>query len=477
MSSSLKKRAVKGITWNLIERFGSQGVQFILSIILARLLTPKAFGLIGMITVFFAVAQVFVESGFGRAYIQKKDATDLDANTVFYTNLLVSVLMYGILWIAAPAIAEFYDQPTLIELTRVMGLVVIINAFNVIQIAQISRAVDFKRKTRATLNATVASGIAGVSAAYIGLGVWSLVIQQMGNRFLLTAELWFTSKWKPGVQFSLQSFRSLFSFGSWVLGANIMRTIFDNIYILTIGKFFPAAQVGYYTNAKKFQRLSSQEVSGAVGIVAFPVLSQLQGDKKRLKNGMRKFLTHMLVFSAPLLITFIVVAKPFVLLLLTKKWAPMIPYLQLLCIVGILFPIHTINIQVLQAQGKSNLNFRLAMIKNAFRIINIVVTYRWGVIFIIIGEVIVSFLGLIVNTHYTKRLVGYGFTDQLKDIKQILLAAFLAGIAGYAASYAISNLYLNFFVGFIVTVGSYVLFQYIFNKAFFMEILKLKENF
>jgi len=477
MPSTLQQKAVKGVSWNLAERFGNQGMRFVLAIFLARLLTPEDFGLIGMITVFFAVAEVFVQSGFGQAYIQKKEVNNADADTVFYSNLFISILVYGLLWLAAPAIAAFYEQPVLIELTRVMGLVVIINAFNVIQIAQVTRAVDFKRKTKVTLLATLASGIAGISAAYMGFGVWSLVIQQMGNRFLTTCGLWVTSQWKPGLQFSIQSFQGLFAFGGWVLGASIIRTIFDNIYILTIGKFFPVAELGFYTKAKQFQNLSSQQLAGAVGSVAFPVLSKFQADKCQLRNMASKFLTHTLAFTAPLLVIMMVVAKPFVLILLTEKWAPMIPFLQLLCIAGILYPIHQVNVQLLQAQGKSNLNFRLTVFKNSMRIINIALMYRYGVIFIIIGEVVVSFLALAVNTYYTKRMLDYGFMDQLRDVQQTLISVAVAGAAGFAASHSLANMYINFGVGLSVTASGYLLLQYIFNKPFFMEMIKLKENF
>lgn len=474
---SLKQKAVKGVSWNLIERFGLQAIKFVLAVILARLLTPADFGLIGMITVFFAVAQVFIQGGFGQAYIQKKEVTDLDASTVFYTNLVISVFLYGLLWLAAPAIAAFYDQPPLVKLTRVMGLVVVINAFNMIQVAQVTRAIDFKRKTKITLTSTLFSGAAGISAAYIGYGVWSLVIQQMANRLFTTAGFWVTSKWRPGLHFSVQSFKNLFSFGAWVLAAGIIRTVFDNIYILTIGKFFPAAQLGFYTKAKQFQRLSSQQLSGAVGQVAFPVLSRFQDDKDQLRNKARKFLTHTLAFTAPLLVILMVVAKPFVLILLTEKWAPMIPFLQILCIVGFLYPIHQINVQLLQAQGKSNLNFRIAVIKNSLRIINIAAMYRFGVVYIILGEVVCSFLALAVNTYYTKQLVNYGFWDQLKDIRQILVAAVVAGAFGYGISQASSHIYVQFMLGCSLTALCYIAFHYIFNRPFFFEILKLRENF
>ena len=477
MTSNLKKKAISGVVWTLSERFGMQGIQFVIGVILARLLSPCDYGLIGMITVFFVVAGVFVQSGFGMAYVQKKNVTDLDANTVFYTNLLSSIVLYFCIWIIAPSIARFYNQPVLIHLTRVTGIVVIINAFNIIQTAQLTRDVDFKRSTRVILISTLFSGVSGMTAAYMGMGVWSLVIQQLSNRFLTTVGLWFTSQWRPGLQFSLQSYRSLFSFGVWVLAADILRAVFDNIYILTIGKFFPVAQLGYYTNAKKLQKMASEEIAGSIGRVAFPVLAKMQENKFELKNGARKFLKYTMFITVPIMVTLIVVAKPFVLLMLTEKWAPMTPYIQLLCIVGLLFPIHLINVKLLQAQGRSNLNFKIAAIKNLLRISNIAIIYRFGVIFIILGEVVLSFIALLINTHYTKQLADYGVIEQFKDIGFIFSAGALACLSGYVVTCYISNLYINFCVGLLATISGYLFFQYVLNRQFLNEILKLKEVF
>jgi O-antigen/teichoic acid export membrane protein len=477
MAESTKSIAIKGITWNLVERFGIQGMKLVLGIWMARLLTPADYGLIGMISVFFLVAEVFVDSGFGQAYVQKKDVTDLDANTVFYANLFISLMVYACLWASAPAIAGFYEQPALVALARVMGGVVFINAFNMIQIARLTRAVDFKRKTKVTLAATLVSGIVGISAALLGFGVWSLVIQVMSNRILTTAGMWFTSKWRPGLQFSWISFRSLFSFGAWVLAAGVVRTVFDNIYILTIGKFFPASQLGFYTKAKQIQSLSAQQLPGAVSSVAFPILSQMQYNKLRLKEGAQIFLTHTMFITTPLLVALFVVAKPFVLLLLTEKWAPMIPYLQLLCIAGFLYPIHLVNVQILQVQGLSNLNFRITVIKNFLRIVNISLMYRFGVIFIIIGEIATSFLALVINTYYTRKFLNYGLLAQFKDMKPVIFSAVLAGMGGYVTVFSISDLYINFATGLIISLGGYIILQCIFNKIFFMGFLRLKENF
>nr|WP_320013637.1 lipopolysaccharide biosynthesis protein [uncultured Desulfobacter sp.] len=475
--ANLEQKTVRAVAWNLLERSGVQGLSFVLGIILARLLTPADFGLIGMIYVFFAVAEVLVSGGFGTAYIQKKEVTVYDADTVFYSNLLISLVIYLVLWISAPAIAGFYEQPVLTGLTRVAGLVIIINAFNLIQLAQIVRDVDFKRKTKVTLIATFLSGVAGITAAYAGFGVWSLVIQQMSKQILTTSGFWVTSKWRPGLKFSVESFKSLFSFGFWILAAGLIKTIFDNIYILVIGKFFPAAQLGFYSKAKRFKIIASEEVSIAVGAVAFPILSKLQDDKLRVKRAIRKFLRHTLALVAPLLVLLIVVAEPFVILILTEKWAPMIPYMQLLCVAGILYPIHAVNVQVLKAQGKSNLNFRLEVIKNCLRVVNIVVMYRWGVIFIIIGEIICSILSLTVNTYYTKRLLSYGMIEQFNDIRIIVFSAAISGLAGYLIIYNIENMYIKLVLGSLLTTSIYSAMQYIFNRELFFQIFKLKENF
>lgn len=475
--ATLEQKTVRAVAWNIGERFGAQCLSFVIGILLARLLTPADFGLLAMIYVFFAVAEVFVNAGFGGAYIQKKEVTASDSDTVFYCNFFTSLAIYVIFWISAPTIAGFYEQPTLIELIRVMALTIVINAFNLIQMAQVIRNVDFKRKTKVTLIATFLSGVGGITAAYAGLGVWSLVIQQMSRRILITSGFWILSEWRPGLKFSIESFRSLFSFGFWMLAAGVIRTTFDNIYILVIGKFFPAEQLGFYSKAKRFKIIASEDISSAVDAVAFPVLSRFQDDKPRLKRAAQKFLMHTLFFVAPLLVLLIVVAEPFVILILTEKWAPMIPYMQLLSVAGLLYPIHAVNVQVLMAQGKSNLNFQLSVIKNGLRIVNIVLMYRMGVVYIILGEIIVSILSLIVNTYYTKRLLSYGIMEQLNDIRLIFFSAAIAGLAGYGINYYLENMFLKLFFGSLLTAALYVALQYIFNKNMFFQILKLKESF
>jgi teichuronic acid exporter len=474
---NLKEKTVKGISWNLIEQFGLQGIRFVLGVIMARLLTPADFGLIGMITVFFAIAQVFIDSGFALAYVQKKNVTDEDANTVFYTNLSISCLLYGIFWFTAPYIAKFYNQFELIKITRIMAFVLIVNSFNIIQMAKLTRAVDFKKKTKITLIATLISGVLGVFSAYLGMGVWSLVIQQLANRFLITSGLWITSSWRPRLQYSIKSFREMFSYGAWVLGSGIIRTFFDNIYILTIGKFFTVVQLGFYTKANQLQRLVSQNLAGAVSVVSFPVFAKMQQDKIQLRNAMSKFLKNTMILTIPILITLIVVANPFILILLTEKWAPMIPFFQLLCIVGILYPIHLVNVQALTAQGKIRQSFTIDMIKNGLRIMNIIVMYRWGIIFIIVGEVIVSALSLLINTYYIRKYVDYGILHQIFDIKEILIGGVIAGLTGVFVCNIINNHWIQLFIGGFIVLSVYLLFQYLLNRKFLFEVIELKNYF
>lgn len=475
MEVSLKVRTVNGISWTLFEKFGVQGVKFVLGIILARLLEPQDFGLIGLIMVFFIISQVLVESGFAQSYIQKKQVSDDDANTVFYTNLFISILIYVILWLIAPYIAKFYDQFLLVKLIRVMGFVVILNAFSVIQIAMITRKVSFKRKSKVILIATIVSGICGVISAYYGYGVWALVTQNMVQAFLTTFGLWVTTKWKPGLKFSVTSFKEMFSYGIWILLASIIQKLFDNIYILTIGKFFPAVQLGFFVQAKKLQQLSSEQIVGAVGLVSFPVFSKIQEQKDRLQNGMRNFLKHTLMIIMPLQITLMVIAKPFVILLLTEKWAPMVPYLQLLCIIGFLYPIHVMNLQVLKAQGKSKINFGLNLFKNFLRVINIIVMYKLGIKYIIIGDVVVSLLALFVNTYFTNKMVNYGILKQLYDVKEIIIGAIVAGIIGYFISFKFVNLWIVFFIGGLTTILLFLAIQYLINRKFLFEVINLKD--
>ena len=471
--TNLKQKSIDAIVWSLFERYGIQIVSIIIGIILARLLTPNDYGLIGMITVFFVFARVFVISGFGIAYIQKKDATDIDASTIFFFNIFVGIFFYVLLWFCAPLIAQFYDKPVLLNLTRVSSLVLIINAFGMMQINKLTKEVNFRMKSIISIFSVIASGIIGITAALNGYGVWSLVVQQISGASLTVVGLWIFYKWRPKFIFSMTSLKSMFSFSSWLLFSNIIVSFFDNLYLLMIGKFFPAAELGFYTKAQGYQRIVSRQPAKAVGFVSFSVFAKLQDNKAALKNSMKKFSQNMLFFIAPLSMVLIVIAEPLIEIVLTQKWLPMVPYLKLLLIAGLFFSLQLINVQLLISQGKSNLNFNLNLVKNALRIINLIITFSYGVYYIIIGEVIVSFLSFFVNSFYSQKIVSYGPFEQLKDVYKVFLISVLSFIFGYYVSLTFSDQYLKIIFGTLCTVITYAIFQYLFNKEFFLSIVMM----
>lgn len=471
--SDLKQKSIDAIIWNLIARYGNQIVGLIIGVILARLLTPADYGLIGMISIFFALAMVFINSGFGTAYIQKKDATETDASTIFFFNIFVSTLFYILLWFSAPLIAKFYDQTQLVSLTRVASVILIINSFGMMQITKLTKDVNFKRKSVISLSSTIVSGVIGIIAALNDFGVWSLVIQQITRSLTNVLGLWLFYNWKPKLIFDLESLKSLFSFSSWILLSGLIFTIFNNLYILVIGKLFPIAQLGFYTKAKGYQQVVSQHPTSAISVVSLPVFSKLQDDKIALKNSMRKFIQHTLFFIALISAILMVVAKPLFLFLLTEKWLPMVPYFQLLLIVGILYPIQLFNVQMIVAQGRPKLKFNIEIIKNLLRLANIVIMYRFGVVFIIYGEIIVSILALFINGYYNKKFINYGTLEQLKDQKSTFVVVIPSILIGFFILNYLETDLLKIFIGVLIVLMSYFGLFYILNKKILFENINL----
>jgi len=326
------------------------------------------------------------------------------------------------------------------------------------------------------LISTGISGTASIVLAYKGFGVWALVCYTLLNKLFLTIGLWINAKPLSIKDFSLPALKSMFSYGSWLLLSSILKRIFENINILVIGKFFPAAQLGFYTKAKQFQRLASGQITQAVGRVAFPVFSLINDSDDKLKVGMRRFLQQILLIVIPLVTTLFVVSYPFVKILLTDKWLPMVPYLRLFCIIGAVFPINAINIQVLVAQGYSRKNFKITLIKNTIRILNVAVMYRFGVLYILIGETIISGLSLFINTYYTHKHLKYGIIDQLYDLRFHYLGGLLAIGLASTINLLIHNLYLNLIAGALISVATFFIFQFIFNKEVLEIVLNQKSK-
>ena len=474
VEQSLKHKTLHALSWSFLESIGLQGIRFAIGIVLARILFPEQFGLIAMLTIFIAVAQSFLDSGFGAALIQKRDVTQIDTCSIFYFNIMVGVVAAGVLCLIAPLIATFYNQPILTPLTRALSLVIVINSFGLIQTSILSKNIDFKAQTKVSLIAGIISGIMGIILAIMGFGVWSLVVQQITSTFFRTLLLWFFSDWRPTLIFSFRSLREMFGFGSRLLASGLLNQIFDNIYLLVIGKLFSARDLGFFTRALNFQELPSSTLSRMVDRVTFPVFSSIHDDPARLKRGLKKALTTLVLVNFPMMIGLAVIARPLVLMLLTEKWAESIPYLQLLCFVGLLFPLQVINLNLLKALGRSDLFLRLEIIKKVLIIMNIAITWRWGISCIIYGMIVTSIISYYLNSKYTGILIGYSILEQVRDMCSCLIMALLMGTAVYALGFlTFPNYYSLLFLQ--VTFGSfvYLILCRMFRITAFMEIWQM----
>jgi O-antigen/teichoic acid export membrane protein len=428
---TLKDKTTAGLFWSFFQIIGQQAVRFIISIVLARLLLPREFGLMGMLTLFIALGEIFINSGFGRALIQKKDATQKDICTMFYFNIFVGFLCALLLFSAAPWIGKFYRTPVLVPLARVMSLGFIINSFGLIQSTLLTKRVEFKTQLKVNLSATLFFGGVGILMAWRGFGVWSLAVQSLGTDALIALLYWICRDWRPSAIFSWTSLKSMFGFGSKLLLSRIINTAFTNIYLVVIGRLFSASELAFYWRASQIQELPATNIGQASERVLFPVFSSLQGDPERLKRAFRKTLTGMAMVNFPIMVGLAVTAKSFVLAVLTEKWAPCIPLLRLLCVVGAFFPLQLINLSALTAFGRSDLFLRLEIIKNIVVVIAIAATFHFGVKAMIYGQIATSFICYYLNSYYSGRFFSYPLWQQVYDLLPYLGTALLMGVVVY----------------------------------------------
>lgn len=431
MTISLKAQAIRGVFWSLLDRIGQQGIRFVITIILARLLVPQQFGLVGMLSIFIEVARTFIDSGFSAALIQRKEATDVDICSAFYVNVLIGLLAMGLFCVAAPWVADFYDLPILAPMMRVLSLSLLIGSLTCVQTALLCRHIDFKTQLKVGMAATTLSGVIGIAMAAEGFGVWSLVAQYIGSSFFRTVFLWVLSAWRPKLVFSLASVREMFGFGSRLLASGLLNTIFENIYLVVIGKLFSAAHLGLYSGARKIQDMATINITGVVMQVAFPVFSVIQDDPARLKRSMRKAMMTLALVNFPIMTGLALAARPAVCVLLTEKWAASVPWLQLLCIAGLLYPFHSLHLNVLMAKGRSDLFFLLEVIKKILIVILIAITCRWGVTGMLWGQIAMSVSGYYINSYYTTRLIGYSLKEQMADLAPYAAVSALMGVGVY----------------------------------------------
>lgn len=425
-----------GVLWNFAGLFMTRGASSLFTILLARLLAPEIFGLVAMAMVVFELSNMLVNSGLNQALIRSKTVTKADLNTVFITNLVMSGLVYASLFLFAPVVAEFYSQPELTNLIRVVGLVIFVNATKIVQTAILSREMNFKSQMKANTAGVITSGILAIYMAYTGWGVWSLAAQIIGSASVSAVILWLVSDWRPALQFSMESLSRLFRFGKNLLIEGFLQVLFDNSYLLVIGRFFSVELTGLYFFAEKIAQLVSRQLTHAVQQATFPALSTLQDDNAALRTKYSQILQVLMIVVAPVMALLAGLATPLFGLLFDEQWQAAVPYLQLLCVVGVIYPLHALNVNLLNVKGRSDLVLKVGLVKKSVSLSLLFLAIPYGVKGILIGQIIASLLALIPNTYFSKKLVGYSLAAQMLDASKPIFVA--SGTGGGAL--LISNL-------------------------------------
>ena len=477
--SSLKDKTVKGVIWSAVDRFSAQGIQFVFSILIARLLMPEDYGVIAMLNIFLAVSQTFIYSGFGTALIRKIDRTETDFSTVFYFNIAVAVFFYLGLFFAAPAIANFYNIPLLVPVTRVTAINLVIGSLSGIHDAKLSIAIDFKSRAKISIVSAVLTGSVGLWMAYAGYGVWALVVQTVFAGIIKTIMLWVIVKWYPKLVFSWQSFKEMFSFGSKLLASGLLDTIYNNIYPLVIGKVFSPTTLGVYSKANSLAQFPSSNITSVLQSVTFPVLSTIQNEEDRLAAAYKRFLRIAAFVVFPLMMGLSAVADPFIRLALTDKWEGAIYLLQIICFWMMWYPIHAINLNILQVKGRSDYFLKLEIIKKVQGVIVLCITVPMGIVAMCYGSLISSIICLIWNTYYTKKLLGYGFFAQMKDLFPVIMHSLAMWLLVSVIVHFMPNLWLKLIVGVLSGMVYYIVGAYLMKfpeMTELLSILKLKRN-
>lgn len=431
-----KSKILSSLFWKLMERGGTQGIQFIVQIVLARLLSPKDFGTIAIVMVFVSVAQVFVQSGFNTALIQKKEVDRDDFSSVFYLSLFVALILYVILYISSPFLAYYYRDPILEPVLRVIGITFFFGAFNSIQNALVARNMSFKKLFLSSIGAILISGFLGISTAYMGFGVWALVIQQLSNAILITVIMWFTVKWRPKLSFSFKKVRILFSFGWKLLVSSLLNVTYMEIRTLLIGRIYTPSVLGYYNRGQQFPKVIVTNIDGSIQSVMLPTLSAYQDNKKRIKEMMRRAIVTSSFLIFPIMFGMMAIAEPLVKIILTDKWIPAVPFMQIFCISFALMPIHTANLQAINAMGRSDIFLKLEITKKIIGIIILAATIPFGVYSIALGEVLIGIISTFINAYPNKNILDYSYKEQMIDIMPPFLMALIMAITIYFLNYA-----------------------------------------
>ncbi len=454
--TNMKSKVLSGLFWKVMENGGTQGIQFIVSIILAKLLTPEEYGILALITVFITIANVFVQNGFNTALIQKKNADDVDFSSVFYLSLGVAAIMYIILFICAPFIAYFYEEPQLVLIVRVLAVTLFFGAVTSVQNAAVARRMEFRGLFFATLAAVIISGVLSIWMAYEGMGVWALVGQQIAYYFILMLVLFKTVSWKPKLQFSLARVELLFSFGWKLLCSSLIDTVYNNVYSLVIGKVYNKEILGYYNRGDQFPKLITNNLGVAIQSVMLPAFSANQSDKAKVKSMVRRSIVTSSFVILPMMAGLIAVAEPMVEVLLGEKWLPCVPFLQLMCVAYSFWPIHIANLQAINAMGRSDAFLKLEIIKKAVGVVGLVIGIGFNVYILVVLKAVIDFICTFINAWPNKKLLDYSIIEQWKDILPSMMISLIMGVCAYSVQFVINNSLICLIVQIIVGAGVYI---------------------
>lgn len=473
MGENIRGKALSGIAWGMMEKLSLQIFGFVQGVILARLLSPSDYGLIAMVGIFVLLSYTFVDAGFGTALIQKHDRTEKDYSTVFVLNLSISFIISLILFFCAPIIADFYGEKLLIKIVRVYSLLIFLSSLIAIQDVRLSIYLEFKKKSIINIVTTVVSGLFAILMAFMGYGVWSLLIPQFVMLITKCSFYWHFQHWIPKFYFSKQSCKELFGFGSKILASSILATFFENIYSLVIGKVFSAKALGFYSRADGYANLPVKTITGVIDSVTYPVLSKYQDDDKLLISAFGRMLRIAAYIIFPIMIGIGVLAKPLIIVLVTEKWLPCVVYLQLLCLARMWWHVHVLNLNILKAKGYSDLFFRLEIIKKILIIVLLIATVPFGIMAMCIGSIVSAFISMCINSYYTGKLFQFGIMKQMKEMLPSILYSLVMGAIMYISILFLPSMWLKLSVGILVGIISYILMSVATKSQDFNYLLAL----
>tara|TARA_R110000744_G_scaffold266200_5_gene380177 strand:+ start:543 stop:1979 length:1437 start_codon:yes stop_codon:yes gene_type:complete len=449
-------KMVSGMAWSAVERLSIQIVQFIIGIVLARLLTPQEYGIIGILIVFIALSQVFIDSGFTKALIQKQNRTDQDTSTVFWFNIVISTFFYFILYFGAPYVSEFYKIELLSPLLRVLAISLIVNALYAVPATLFTIDMDFKSLTKINFISTMLSGGIAVYMAYTGYGVWALVIQTLVRSCLMAILMWFMVRWKPKFIFSKESFKQLFSFGSKLLISSLLSQIVNNFYNLFIAKFISTKDLGYYTRGTQFSDVTFTTINSILDRVLLPSLAPIQNQQIVLVKNTRSIIKASALLIVPIFLFLALLAKPIITVLLTEKWLPAVPIMQLFCLARMITIISGINVNILYVLGRTDLALKQQYVKIAIRVLFFILALKFGIIYIALAELLSTIVHFFINTYYPGKIMNYGARSQLKDIRLIFLSGCIMVLFTFFSIFYIDNVILKLIVAPIVAIVIYI---------------------